>query len=111
MEEEQTNGGMLISPLLLQVGIAPEISSNCSATCSFMVLFSSTMSAIQYLLLGMEHTGTACLFAILCFVASLVGLMVVQKGNNSVRKGFDHSVLRWYCHGIEYCVDDKLWSP
>ncbi|CAG7889278.1 unnamed protein product, partial [Brassica rapa] len=69
-------GGMLISPLLLQVGIAPEVTS---ATCSFMVLFSSTMSAIQYLLLGMEHTGTASLFAIVCFVASLVGLMVVQK--------------------------------
>lgn len=69
-------GGMLISPLLLQVGIAPEVTA---ATCSFMVLFSSTMSAIQYLLLGMEHTGTASLFAIVCFVASLVGLMVVQK--------------------------------
>ncbi|CAF1723329.1 sulfite exporter TauE/SafE family protein 2-like [Brassica napus] len=69
-------GGMLISPLLLQVGIAPEVTA---ATCSFMVLFSSTMSAIQYLLLGMEHTGTASLFAIVCFVASLVGLMLVQK--------------------------------
>ncbi|CAH8331898.1 unnamed protein product [Eruca vesicaria subsp. sativa] len=69
-------GGMLISPLLLQVGIAPEVTA---ATCSFMVLFSSTMSAIQYLLLGMEDTGTASLFAIVCFVASLVGLMVVQK--------------------------------
>ncbi|ESQ29256.1 hypothetical protein EUTSA_v10023449mg [Eutrema salsugineum] len=69
-------GGMLISPLLLQVGIAPEVTA---ATCSFMVLFSSTMSAIQYLLLGMEHTGTASLFAVICFVASLVGLMVVQR--------------------------------
>ncbi|CAN8245144.1 unnamed protein product [Cochlearia groenlandica] len=69
-------GGMLISPLLLQVGIAPEVTA---ATCSFMVLFSSTMSAIQYLLLGMEHTGTASIFAVVCFVASLVGLMVVQK--------------------------------
>ncbi|KFK40662.1 hypothetical protein AALP_AA2G025500 [Arabis alpina] len=69
-------GGMLISPLLLQVGIAPEVTA---ATCSFMVLFSSTMSAIQYLLLGMEHTGTASVFAVVCFVASLVGLMVVQK--------------------------------
>ncbi|CAA0308113.1 unnamed protein product [Arabidopsis thaliana] len=69
-------GGMLISPLLLQVGIAPEVTA---ATCSFMVLFSSTMSAIQYLLLGMEHTGTASIFAVICFVASLVGLKVVQK--------------------------------
>ncbi|KAJ7968379.1 putative Sulfite exporter TauE/SafE family protein [Quillaja saponaria] len=68
-------GGMLISPLLLQVGVAPEVTA---ATCSFMVLFSSTMSAFQYLLLGMEHIQTALIFSIICFVASLVGLLVVQ---------------------------------
>ncbi|KAK6142161.1 hypothetical protein DH2020_005216 [Rehmannia glutinosa] len=45
-------GGMLISPLLLQLGKEPEVTA---ATCSFMVFFSSTMSAVQYLLLGMEH--------------------------------------------------------
>lgn len=50
-----------------------------AATCSFMVFFSSTMSAIQYLLLGMEHTGGAILFAVLCFVASLIGLLVVHR--------------------------------
>lgn len=106
-------GGMLISPLLLQVGIAPEVSyemnniillvsSSCillaflaitpdftdtalfmaqvtAATCSFMVFFSATMSAIQYLLLGMEHTYVALGFAFLCFVASLVGLKVVHS--------------------------------
>ncbi|CAA7060811.1 unnamed protein product [Microthlaspi erraticum] len=69
-------GGMLISPLLLQIGIAPEVTA---ATCSFMVLFSSSMSAIQYLLLGMEHAGTAAIFAMVCFIASLVGLVVVKK--------------------------------
>ncbi|KAJ8761614.1 hypothetical protein K2173_004390 [Erythroxylum novogranatense] len=69
-------GGMLISPLLLQVGIAPEITA---ATCSFMVFFSSTMSAFQYLLVGMEHTDTALYFAVICFIASILGLLVVQK--------------------------------
>lgn len=69
-------GGMLISPLLLQVGIAPEVTA---ATCSFMVFFSSTMSSLQYLLLGMEHVETALILAIMCFVASLLGLLVVQK--------------------------------
>ncbi|OMO64945.1 Transmembrane protein TauE like protein [Corchorus olitorius] len=69
-------GGMLISPLLLQVGVAPEVTA---ATCSFMVFFSSTMSAFQYLLLGMDHTEAALIFSIICFVASLVGLLVVQK--------------------------------
>ncbi|KAM5588567.1 sulfite exporter TauE/SafE family protein 2-like [Rosa sericea] len=69
-------GGMLISPLLLQVGIAPEVTA---ATCSFMVFFSSSMTAFQYLLLGMEHADTALIFAITCFVASLLGLVVLQR--------------------------------
>ncbi|KAF3451637.1 hypothetical protein FNV43_RR07732 [Rhamnella rubrinervis] len=69
-------GGMLISPLLLQVGIAPEVTA---ATCSFMVFFSSTMSAFQYLLLGMEHIDMATIFATICFVASLLGLVVVHR--------------------------------
>ncbi|XP_022724297.1 sulfite exporter TauE/SafE family protein 5-like [Durio zibethinus] len=69
-------GGMLISPLLLQVGVAPEVTA---ATCSFMVFFSSTMSAFQYLLSGMEHTTTALIFSVTCFVASLLGLVVAQK--------------------------------
>lgn len=37
------------------------------------------MSAFQYLLLGMEQSGAALIFAIVCLVASLVGLLVVQK--------------------------------
>ena len=37
------------------------------------------MSAFQYLLLGMEHTDVALLFAAVCFFASLLGLVVVQK--------------------------------
>lgn len=37
------------------------------------------MSALQYLLLGMEHIQTALILAIICFVASLVGLLVVQR--------------------------------
>ncbi|XP_027346503.1 sulfite exporter TauE/SafE family protein 2-like isoform X2 [Abrus precatorius] len=73
-------GGMLISPLLLQVGIAPEVTA---ATCSFMVFFSSSMSALQYVLLGMEHIETALILAIICFVASLLGLLVVQRAIQS----------------------------
>ncbi|XP_059292857.1 sulfite exporter TauE/SafE family protein 5-like [Lycium ferocissimum] len=69
-------GGMLISPLLIQVGITPEVTA---ATCSFMVFFSSTMSAVQYLFLGMEHVNDALIFAVVCFVASIIGLVVVQR--------------------------------
>ncbi|XP_022933189.1 sulfite exporter TauE/SafE family protein 5-like [Cucurbita moschata] len=70
-------GGMLISPFLLQVGIVPE---ETAATCSFMVFFSATMSACQYLLLGMEHAEIAVIFAIVCFISSVLGLVVIQKG-------------------------------
>ncbi|KAL1289388.1 hypothetical protein HN51_057656 [Arachis hypogaea] len=69
-------GGMLISPFLLQVGVAPEVTA---ATCSFMVFFSSVMSALQYLLLGMEHIEIALILATISFIASLLGLLVVQK--------------------------------
>ncbi|XP_016491105.1 sulfite exporter TauE/SafE family protein 5 isoform X1 [Nicotiana tabacum] len=69
-------GGMLISPLLIQVGITPEVTA---ATCSFMVFFSSSMSAVQYLLLGMEQVDDALIFALVCCVASIVGLVVVQR--------------------------------
>ncbi|XP_021666713.2 sulfite exporter TauE/SafE family protein 2 [Hevea brasiliensis] len=63
-------GGMLISPLLLHVT---------AATCSFMIFFSSTMSAFQCLLSSMEQADTVLIFAAICFVASLLGLMVVKR--------------------------------
>ncbi|KAL5972818.1 hypothetical protein ACLOJK_039624 [Asimina triloba] len=69
-------GGMLINPVLLQMGIPPQITA---ATSSFMVLFSSSMSSVQYLLLGMKHVDEALIFAAVCFVASLVGLALVQR--------------------------------
>ncbi|XP_057764806.1 sulfite exporter TauE/SafE family protein 5-like [Salvia miltiorrhiza] len=69
-------GGMLISPILLQLGNEPQVTA---ATCSFMVLVSSSMSALQYLLLGMKHIYAALSYAAICFVASLVGLTVIQQ--------------------------------
>ncbi|KAK2632144.1 hypothetical protein EUGRSUZ_L01941 [Eucalyptus grandis] len=50
-----------------------------AATCSFMVFFSSTMSALQYLVLGMEHQEIALIFSFTCFVTSLLGIIVVQR--------------------------------
>lgn len=44
-----------------------------------MVLFSSVMSAMQYLLLGMEDVYGAVAYAAICFVASLVGLTLAQR--------------------------------
>ncbi|XP_058092157.1 sulfite exporter TauE/SafE family protein 5-like isoform X2 [Magnolia sinica] len=69
-------GGMLINPILLQMGIPPQITA---ATSSFMVLFSSSMSSVQYLMLGMKHVDHALIFAFGCFIASLLGLAIVQR--------------------------------
>ncbi|KAH6764606.1 Sulfite exporter TauE/SafE family protein [Perilla frutescens var. hirtella] len=70
-------GGMIISPLLLEIGKEPEVTA---ATCSFMVFLSSIMSATQYLLLGIGHYLYDVLtYTAICVVASLVGLTVAQR--------------------------------
>ncbi|XP_031504054.1 sulfite exporter TauE/SafE family protein 2-like isoform X2 [Nymphaea colorata] len=69
-------GGMIISPILLQMGIPPHIAA---ATTSFMVSFSASMSAVQYLLLGLKHLDYALCFSTLCFISSWIGLVVIQK--------------------------------
>ncbi|KAH0710807.1 hypothetical protein KY284_012234, partial [Solanum tuberosum] len=43
------HGGFILVPLFLQLGILPQVSST---TANFMMIFSSSMSVIQYYLLG-----------------------------------------------------------
>ncbi|ONK74720.1 uncharacterized protein A4U43_C03F9450 [Asparagus officinalis] len=69
-------GGMLINPVLLQIGIPPQVTAS---TTSFMVLFSSSMSMVQYLILGMKAVEEAAIFAAVCFFASIVGLVLIQR--------------------------------
>lgn len=69
-------GGLLMNPVLLHIGIHPQVTA---ATSSFMVLFSSSMSAVQYLMLGMQGKAQAAGLAGGCFAASLAGLIVVQR--------------------------------
>ncbi|KAG0470922.1 hypothetical protein HPP92_017622 [Vanilla planifolia] len=44
-------GGLLINPFLIHAGVPPQVTA---ATTSFMVLFSSSMSLVQFLILGMK---------------------------------------------------------
>ncbi|KAK1326303.1 hypothetical protein QJS10_CPA01g01028 [Acorus calamus] len=69
-------GGLVMNPVLLQIGVPPQITA---ATTSFMVFFSSSMSSFQYLTLGMKGINHALIFAALCFLASLIGLVLIQK--------------------------------
>ncbi|WVZ68554.1 hypothetical protein U9M48_017483 [Paspalum notatum var. saurae] len=73
-------GGLLLNPVLLQIGIPPQTAA---ATSSFMVLFCASMSMAQYILLGMEGIGQASIYAGICFVASVIGVVVIER---AVRK-------------------------
>ncbi|KAJ0983305.1 hypothetical protein J5N97_011560 [Dioscorea zingiberensis] len=69
-------GGLLINPVLLQIGVPPQTTA---ATTCFMVLFSSLMSSVQYLILGMKGVIVALVYAMLCFVGSILGLSIIQR--------------------------------
>ncbi|XP_062207098.1 sulfite exporter TauE/SafE family protein 5-like isoform X1 [Phragmites australis] len=73
-------GGLLLNPVLLQIGIPPQTAA---ATSSFMVLFCASMSMVQFILLGMKGIGEASVYAGICFVASVVGVVVIER---AVRK-------------------------
>ncbi|KAJ3705382.1 hypothetical protein LUZ61_009087 [Rhynchospora tenuis] len=69
-------GGLLLNPVFLQIGVPPQTAA---ATSALMVSFSASMSMVQYILLGMTRINEAVMYAILCFVASIVGLVTMQR--------------------------------
>ncbi|KAH7373546.1 hypothetical protein KP509_17G061700 [Ceratopteris richardii] len=68
-------GGMIISPLLLEMGLHPQVTA---ATCSYMVFFSASLSVIQFWLLGQIRSVYALVSASLALVFSVIGLSVIQ---------------------------------
>ncbi|VAH64886.1 unnamed protein product [Triticum turgidum subsp. durum] len=69
-------GGLLLNPVLLQIGIPPQTAA---ATSSFMVLFCASMSMAQFILLGMDGIGEASVYAGICFVASIAGVVLIER--------------------------------
>uniref|UniRef100_M8BHW6 Uncharacterized protein n=1 Tax=Aegilops tauschii TaxID=37682 RepID=M8BHW6_AEGTA len=69
-------GGLLLNPVLLQIGIPPQTAA---ATSSFMVLFCASMSMVQFILLGMDGIGEASVYAGICFFASIAGVVLIER--------------------------------
>lgn len=69
-------GGMVIGPLMLELGVHPLVSA---ATSSLMVLFSSSMGALAYAFDGTLNLRYALAFGSACCGASLVGVLVVSR--------------------------------
>ncbi|XP_075664118.1 sulfite exporter TauE/SafE family protein 3-like isoform X2 [Castanea sativa] len=69
-------GGFILGPLLLELGIPPQVSS---ATATFAMAFSSSMSVVEYYLLKRFPVPYALYLFVVAIIAALVGQHVVTK--------------------------------
>ncbi|OUZ99966.1 Transmembrane protein TauE like [Macleaya cordata] len=69
-------GGFILGPLFLELGIPPQVSS---ATATFAMTFSSSMSVVEFYLLNRFPVPYALYFLAVATVAAFVGQHVVRK--------------------------------
>ncbi|KAG0467203.1 hypothetical protein HPP92_018783 [Vanilla planifolia] len=69
-------GGFILGPLFLEMGVPPQVAS---ATSTFAMTFSSSMSVIQYYLLDRFPVPYASYFVFLATVAAFTGQHIVRK--------------------------------
>uniref|UniRef100_A0A453QSZ8 Sulfite exporter TauE/SafE family protein n=1 Tax=Aegilops tauschii subsp. strangulata TaxID=200361 RepID=A0A453QSZ8_AEGTS len=69
-------GGSIMGPLFLELGVPPQVAS---ATATFAMMFSSSMSVVEYYLLNRFPVPYAVYLTILAFFAAIVGQRVVRK--------------------------------
>lgn len=69
-------GGFILGPLFLELGIPPQVSS---ATATFAMTFSSSMSVVEYYLLKRFPVPYALYFVAVATVAAFTGQHVVRR--------------------------------
>lgn len=69
-------GGFILGPLFLELGIPPQVSS---ATSTFAMTFSASMSVVEYYLLKRFPVPYALYFTAVATVASFIGQHAVRK--------------------------------
>ncbi|CAN6588877.1 unnamed protein product [Malus baccata var. baccata] len=69
-------GGFILGPLFLELGLPPQVSS---ATATFAMTFSASMSVVEYYLLKRFPVPYALYFALVASLSALVGQHVVRK--------------------------------
>ncbi|CAN6217372.1 unnamed protein product [Urochloa humidicola] len=69
-------GGFIMGPLFLELGIPPQVAS---ATATFTMMFSSSISVVEYHLLHRFPVPYAAYFTAVAFVAALVGQHCMRK--------------------------------
>lgn len=69
-------GGLILAPLLLELGLHPVISS---ATSNFLVLFTSSSTSFQFIFLGMMKFDFSIACTTVSMIGSLFGTLLIQK--------------------------------
>jgi uncharacterized membrane protein YfcA len=68
-------GGMVSSPILLEIGVHPQI---VVATSTFLILFTSSTTTIQFLILGKLPITYSLAYGILAFVSNIFGNLLID---------------------------------
>jgi uncharacterized membrane protein YfcA len=69
-------GGLIVAPLLLEMGLLPEVTS---ASSSFLVLFTSASTSIQFMINGMLNLDYASVLFLLSISASFIGVNLINR--------------------------------
>lgn len=69
-------GGFIMGPLFLELGVPPQVSS---ATATFAMMFSSSMSVVEYYLLNRFPVPYAAYLVVVATIAALVGQHIVRR--------------------------------
>lgn len=69
-------GGFIMGPLFLELGVPPQVSS---ATATFAMMFSSSMSVVEYYLLKRFPVPYALYLVLVATIAAFVGQHVVRR--------------------------------
>lgn len=69
-------GGLIVAPLLLEMGLIPEVTS---ASSSFLVLFTSSSTSVQFMIHGMLNLEYASVLFFISVIASFIGVTFINR--------------------------------
>jgi uncharacterized membrane protein YfcA len=76
-------GGTVLGPMLLELGIHPMVST---ATSNFLVLFISSSTTLQYIMMGMMNFDYGFICTLLSTLGSYFGTLIIQKYMEKTKK-------------------------
>jgi len=76
-------GGMITTPLMLELGFLPTVASACS---SIMILFTSITACISFVVFGQLQPHSAIMFVFIGFIPSLTGQLLANFTINRLKR-------------------------